>query len=260
MGSQRIRHDWATNTQHIHKIVSEFLTYTPLNNLVTSVYCLCTVLFVFCYPFKILRSEAIQVSSFLCHSVVILFICSTVGLLVIICIAFWVLPTSWLMLIICSWGLWNHTSILRVRAVQKGYSQIEPVNPKGNQYWIFIGRADAEAEAPILWPPDEEPTHWKRPWCWERLRAGGEGGERGWDGWMASSTQWTWVWASSRRQWRTGKPGMLQSMALQRVDTAEQLTTTTYSQRSQSLPHPFYPLLTLPFFLSLSHLPLISNW
>ena len=63
----------------------------------------------------------------------------------------------------------------------------------------------------------EEPTHWKRPWCWEKLRAGGEGDDRGWDGWMASLIQWTWVWASSRRRWRTGKHGMLQSMGSQRV-------------------------------------------
>ena len=58
----------------------------------------------------------------------------------------------------------------------------------------------------------EEPTHLKRPWCWERLKAGGEGDDRGRDGWMASLTQWTWVWASSRSWWWTGKPGMLQSM------------------------------------------------
>ena len=63
----------------------------------------------------------------------------------------------------------------------------------------------------------EELTHWKRPWCWERLKAGGEGNDRGWDGWMASLTQWTWVWASSRSWWWTGKPGMLQSMGSQRV-------------------------------------------
>ena len=63
----------------------------------------------------------------------------------------------------------------------------------------------------------EEPTHWKRPWCWERLRTGGEGGNREWDGWMASLIQWTWVWANSGRWWRTGKPGVLQSMGLQRV-------------------------------------------
>ena len=63
----------------------------------------------------------------------------------------------------------------------------------------------------------EDPTHWKRPWCWERLRAGGEGDDRGWDGWMASPTRWTWVWASSRSWWWTGKPGMLQSMGSQAV-------------------------------------------
>ena len=55
----------------------------------------------------------------------------------------------------------------------------------------------------------EEPTHWKRPWCGEILKAGGEGYDRGWDGWMASPTQWTWVWVGSRSWWRTGKPGVL---------------------------------------------------
>ena len=63
----------------------------------------------------------------------------------------------------------------------------------------------------------EEQTHWKRPWCWERLKAGGEGDDRGWDAWMASPTQWKWVWASSKSWWWTGKPGMLQSMGSQRV-------------------------------------------
>ena len=63
----------------------------------------------------------------------------------------------------------------------------------------------------------EEPTHLKRPWWWERLKAGGEGGNRGWDGWMASPTQWTWVWVSSGGWWWTGRPGVLQSMGLQRV-------------------------------------------
>ena len=67
--------------------------------------------------------------------------------------------------------------------------EIEPVYHKGNQSWILIGRTDAEAEAPILWPPDV--THWKRPWCWERLKSGGEGDDRGWDDWMASPTWWT---------------------------------------------------------------------
>ena len=62
----------------------------------------------------------------------------------------------------------------------------------------------------------KELTHCKRPWCWERWRAGGEGDDRGWDGWMASLTRWPWVWASSGSWWWTGKPGVLQSMGSQR--------------------------------------------
>ena len=100
---------------------------------------------------------------------------------------------------------------------------IKPVNPKGNQSWIFMGRTDAEAETPILWPPDVK--NWligKKPWWWERLKAGGEGCDRGWDGWMASLTRWTWVWVSSGSWWWTGKPGVLQPMGSQ-SDMTEQL-------------------------------------
>ena len=86
------------------------------------------------------------------------------------------------------------------------------------QSWLFIGRTAAEAEAPILGPPDcKDSTLWKRPWCWESLRAGGEVDERGWGGWMASLTWWPWVWVSSRSWWWTGRPGVLQSMGSQRV-------------------------------------------
>ena len=63
----------------------------------------------------------------------------------------------------------------------------------------------------------EELTHWKRPWCWERLKVGGQGDDRGWDGWMASPTQCTWVWVNSRSWWWTGRPGVLQSVGSQRV-------------------------------------------
>ena len=75
----------------------------------------------------------------------------------------------------------------------------------------------------------EELTHWKRPWCWERLRAGGEG-DRGWDGWMASLTQETWVWMDSRSWWWTGRPGMLRFMGSQRVghDWATELNWNFY--------------------------------
>ena len=63
----------------------------------------------------------------------------------------------------------------------------------------------------------KELTHWKRPWCWERLKAGEEGADREGDGWMASLTQWTWVWLTSRSWWWTGKPRVLQSMGSQSV-------------------------------------------
>ena len=71
-------------------------------------------------------------------------------------------------------------------------------------------------------------TEWKRPWCWEGLWAGGDGDDRGWDGWMASPTRWTWVWVNSRSWWWTGRPGVLRSMGLQRVwhDWATELNWT----------------------------------
>ena len=76
----------------------------------------------------------------------------------------------------------------------------------------------------------KEPTHWERPWYWEKLRAAGEGGDRGWYVWMALPTQWTWVWATSGWQWRKEKPGMLQSMGLQRV--GHNLATEKYLIRN----------------------------
>ena len=77
----------------------------------------------------------------------------------------------------------------------------------------------------------KELTHWKRPWCWEGLGAGGEGDDRGWDGWMASLTRWTWVWVNSGSWWWTGRPGVLRFMGSQRVghDWATELNWTELS-------------------------------
>ena len=94
--------------------------------------------------------------------------------------------------------------------------EIQPVYPKRDQSWMFIGRPDAKAETALATSCDEL-THWKRPCCWEGLRAGGEGDGRGWDGWMASLTQWTWVWVISGSWWWRGRPGLLRFMGLQRV-------------------------------------------
>ena len=78
--------------------------------------------------------------------------------------------------------------------------EIQPVHPKGDQSWVFIGSWNSITLA-TSW---EELTHWKRPWCWEELGAGGEREDRGWDDWMASLTRWTWVWVNSGSWWWTG--------------------------------------------------------
>ena len=92
------------------------------------------------------------------------------------------------------------------------FKEIKPINPKGNQSWILIGRTDAEAETPILRSAArcKEGTHSKRPWYWERLKAGREGDDRGWDGWMASQIQSTWVWVCSG-SWHAAVHGVTNS-------------------------------------------------
>ena len=110
--------------------------------------------------------------------------------------------------------LWCWRRLLRVPLTARRSIQS---NPKGNQSWIFFGRIDAEAEAPVLWPPDakcriigkgsDAGKDWRRE----------EKEMTGWDGWMVSLTRWTWAWVNSGSRWWTGKPGVLQSMGLQRV-------------------------------------------
>ena len=94
--------------------------------------------------------------------------------------------------------------------------EIKPVNPKGNQSWLFIGRT--EAKVPKLWPLDAK--SWlvgKDPDAGRESGAGREGDDRGWDGWMASLSWCTWVWMNSRSWWWTGRPGVLRFMGSQTV-------------------------------------------
>ena len=91
----------------------------------------------------------------------------------------------------------------------------------------------------------KELTHWKRPWCWKRLKAGGEGDDRGWDGWMASPTRWTWVWASSGSWWWTGKPGVLRFMGLKELDMTEPLNNNQPWSQKLECHWRFLPLLYL---------------
>ena len=115
-----------------------------------------------------------------------------------------------------NWCFWSMVLEKTLRS-PSDCKDIQPVHPKGSQSWMLTGRTDAEVEAPILWPSDvkswllgKDPDA-RKDWRLE------EKGTTGWDGWMAPPTQWTWVWSNSRRWWRTGKPGVLQSMGSQRA-------------------------------------------
>ena len=110
--------------------------------------------------------------------------------------------------------------------------EIQLVHLKGDQYWVFIGRTDAKAETPIFWPPHAKSwligkdSDAGRDWGQEK-----NGVDRGWDGWMASLTRWTWVWVNSGSWWLTGRPGVLQFMESQRVghNCVTELNWTEYS-------------------------------
>ena len=113
--------------------------------------------------------------------------------------------TEWLNWVLKNWCF--QTVVLEKTLESPLGCKMKTVNPKGNQpeYWLegVMLSLKLQYSGYLMW----QLTHWKKPWCWKILRAGGEGDNRGWDGWMASPTQWTWVWANCRRQWKTGKLG-----------------------------------------------------
>ena len=111
--------------------------------------------------------------------------------------------------------LWCWRRLLRVPRTARRTNQsiLKEISP---EYTVLKDRCWSwNSNILVTWC--KELTHLKRPWCWDWQKAGGEGDSRGWDGWMASVTQWTWVWVGSRSWWWAGTPGMLQSMELQRI-------------------------------------------
>ena len=121
-----------------------------------------------------------------------------------------------------SWGLknWCFWTVVLEKTLESPLDckEILPVHPKGDQSWVFIGRTDVEAETPILWPSDVKSwLIWKDPDAGTDLRQEEKGTTEDEDGWMASLTQWTWVWVNSRSWWCTGRPDVLWSMGSQRV-------------------------------------------
>ena len=118
-----------------------------------------------------------------------------------------------------NWCFWTTVLKKTLESPLDSQPEIQPIHPKGNQSWIFIHWKGWcwcwNSNTLATWC--KKLTHLKRPSCWERLKVGGEGDDRGWGGWMASPTQWTWVWVNSGSWLWTGRPGMLYSMGLQRV-------------------------------------------
>ena len=119
---------------------------------------------------------------------------------------------SW---VLKNWWFW--TVVLKTLESPLDCKEVQPVHPQGDQSWIFIIKTDAEAETPIFGPPDVKNWLWKIPWCWEKLKVGGEGDDGGWDGWMASPTWCIWVWVNSGRWCWIRRPGMLRFVESQRV-------------------------------------------
>ena len=153
-----------------------------------------------------------------------------------------------------SWALenWCFWTVVLKKTLESPLDckKIQPVNPKGNPKVLNVHWKDWwwswNSNTLATWC--KEPTHWKR------LKAGGEGDDRGWDGWMASPMRWTWVWVGSGSWWWTGKPGMLQSMGSQRVghDWVTELTDWWFPAHSAPSSNPgFLPPKTFIYaFLS----------
>ena len=143
-----------------------------------------------------------------------------------------------------SWALknWCFWTVVLEKTVESPLDckEIQPVHPKGDQSWMFIGSSNTLA----TWC--KELTHWKRPRCWGRLKAAGEGDDRGWDGQMVSPIQWTWVWVNSGSWWWTGRPGVRQSRGSQRF---RDNWATELNGFKRLLPVPLYlPLPPFSFF------------
>ena len=131
--------------------------------------------------------------------------------------------------------------MLKTLEIPLDCKEIQPVHSEGDQSWVFFGRNDAKAEnSSTLATSCEELTHWKRLWCQEGLGAGGEGDDRGWDGWMASPTQWTWIWVNSGSWWWTGRPGVLQFMGSQRI-RHDWATELNWSSNEDQMSHDLEP-------------------
>ena len=157
-----------------------------------------------------------------------------------------------------NWCFWT-VVLERDLASPLDSKKIQPVNPKGYQSWIFIGSTDAEDEAPVLWPPDmkdwligKDPDAGK-DWSGRRR------GRQGWDGWMTSWTQWTWIWVSSRSWWQ-GRLACCSPWDCKELDMTKQLNWTELNVNFPSIKHfPFELSVWNNSFLRLSGIVFVSG-
>ena len=115
-----------------------------------------------------------------------------------------------------NWCFWT-VVLEKTLEIPLDSKEIQPVHPKGVSSGFSLEGLMLKLKLQYFGYLMRRADSFKRPWCWERLRVGGEGDNRGWDVWMASSTQWTWVWVDSGIWQWTGRPGVLQFMMSQRV-------------------------------------------
>ena len=143
-----------------------------------------------------------------------------------------------------NWYFWT-VVLEKTLESPRDWKEIKPVNRKGNQSWIFIGKTDAKAEAPILgylmWITDSL----EKTLILGKIEGRKRRVDREWDGWMSTATRWTWIWVSSRSWWWTGKSGVLQSMGLQRHDWVIELNWTELN---------WYQVEYNSFFLTFSYI------
>ena len=137
-----------------------------------------------------------------------------------------------------AWKNWCFWTVVLKNTLESplGCREVKPVHPKGNQSWVFIGRTDAEAETPVLWPTDVKWLIWKDPDAGNDWRQE-EKGMTGWDGWVASLTQWTWVWVNSQELLMQGSLVCCNQWGCKESDMAERLNWT---DKSCSCPFPFF--------------------
>ena len=124
-----------------------------------------------------------------------------------------------------NWCIWT-VALEKTLEIHLDCKETQPVCPKGDQSWVFIEALMLKLKfqyfGHLMWRANSL----EKTLLLERLRAGEEGDDRGWDGWMASLTQWTWVWVNSGSLWWTGRPGVLQFMGCKESDMTEQLNWT----------------------------------